>query len=93
MGKIVAIAKRYPSSVILISIFVGLNLLDIMLTKSLLAQGYIEVNPIYANSTLLWLKMPLSLGLGLIVARYFSKAALILLCIGTLGFSVWNVMQ
>ena len=83
----VAIVKQH-TTILLIVLFVGLNLLDIMLTRSLLGQGYVEANPIYSNSALLWLKLPLSLVLGLIVARYCSKTVLVLLCIGTLGFSV-----
>ena len=84
--------KERPFAVAFLALFVGLNLLDIMLTRTLLGQGYIEANPIYSNSALLWLKLPLSLVLGLVVVRYCSKTVLVLLCIGVAGFSVWNAI-
>jgi len=72
-------------------IFIGLNMADAYLTKTALAMGAIELNPI----GVLWSNMIIKglLAVAIVIGLYFwgKEKTLMPLCLGMFGICFWNL--
>ena len=72
--------------IILCLLFLGFNLVDIVLTQTLIQRGYHEANPIWTTIPL-WSKLPLAL---LFIWLFRRKQILVALNVGMATIVAWN---